>query len=157
MPRRSLPAEDVIAERRLMTRNHPKRPVVVSLGRPRQTEANHWECPFRISGAGIRLLECGRGIDAFQSLTLALDRIRHTLDRLETPVVWDGVFDDHSGFNRTIPWIPDAQRGDRMSIRKGTLRLERIVDREVRQWALDMKRRYYASQKGKARTRASKG
>jgi len=157
MPRRTLPAEDVIAERRLMTRSHPRRAVVVSLGRPRQTEADHWECPFRISGAGTRLVESGRGIDAFQALTLALERIRHALDRLETPVVWDGVFDDHSGFNRSIPWIPEPRRGDQMSIRKGTMRLERIVDREVRRWALDMKRRYHASQKIKARTGSSRG
>ena len=95
-------------------------------------------------------------MDAFQALTLALERIRHVLDRLDIPLVWDGVFDDHSGFQRAIPSIPGRRRGNRMSIRNGTMRLERIIDREVRQWAQDMKRRYLASQRRKRASRQAR-
>jgi hypothetical protein len=128
--------------------------VVVSLGKPRQTgDAHHWECPFRISGAGIRLVESRRGVDAFQALTLAIEGIRRVLDGLDTPLVWDGVFDDHSGFQRAIPFIFEPRPGDRMSVHKTTTRLERVVDREVRRWAADMKRRYHASKRAKATAR----
>jgi len=73
----------VIAERRLHPRGAPRRSVVVSLGKPRQTKGfDDWECPFRISGAGIRRVEHGRGVDAFQALTMALEGIRHVLQGL---------------------------------------------------------------------------
>ena len=150
MPRQTIPFGAVIAERRLKPPGASGRFVVVSLGTPRKTsDDRNWECPFRISGAGVRRVAYGYGIDAFQALTLALEGIRHVLDRLETPLVWDGVFDDHSGFHRIVPWIPGPRRGDRMSIRKGTMRLERMVDHEVRQWAQDMKRRYLASKRAR--------
>ncbi len=136
---------EVIATRRLKPRGQSAPLVTVSLGRPRAaSDGTHWECPFRFAGGGMRRVEYGRGSDAFQALALALEHIRRCLDEMDPPLVWDGVFEDHSGFNRMIPWIPGPRRGQRMSIAPGTRRLERIVDGEVRRWALEMKRRYIA-------------
>jgi hypothetical protein len=136
---------EVIATRRLTPRGQSGPRVTVSLGTPREaSDGTHWECPFRVSGGGMRRVEYGRGYDAFQALALAHERIRRCIDQMDPPLVWDGVFEDHSGFNRMIPWIPGPRRGERMSVAAGTRRLERIVDGEVRRWALEMKRRYIA-------------
>jgi hypothetical protein len=82
----------VIAERRLQPRGVRRPTVVVSLGKPRKTKGSEdWECPFRITGSGIRRVEYGRGIDAFQALTMALEGIRYFLDRASTPLVWAGA------------------------------------------------------------------
>jgi hypothetical protein len=51
--------------------------VTVSLGMPRLPKGKtDWECPFRISGGGIRVNECGYGVDAIQALQNALGSIR---------------------------------------------------------------------------------
>ena len=79
--RSSVSLGTVIAERRLTPRDAPRRSVVVSLGTPRQTKhSDDWECPFRIRGAGMRRVEYGFGVDAFQALTMALEGIRYCRD-----------------------------------------------------------------------------
>lgn len=134
---------EVIARRRLNPVDAPGRTVVVSLGRPREaTAADHWECPFRISGSGIRRLEYGRGMDAFQALTMALEGIRYHLDRLDTPLVWGDVFDDHSGFQRIIPLLPGPG-----GVARGIRRMERVVEKEARRWAQAAKGRYVKSKR----------
>jgi hypothetical protein len=126
----------LIAERRLHLRRAPRRTVIVSLGKPRTTkDSEEWECPFRIAGAGIRLLEYGRGLDAFQALTTALDGIRYFLDKTGTPLAWTGVFEDQTGFQRLIPLMPDAV---------DTRRMERLIEDEARRWANRWKRRHLA-------------
>ena|SRR5688572_26335585 len=139
------PFGEVIARRRLNPPDAPGRSVVVSLGKPREAEeADHWECPFRISGSGIRQVEYGRGVDAFQALTMALEGIRYVLDRLDTPLVWGEIFDDHSGFQRIVPLLPEPG-----GIAKGIRRMERVVDQETRRWAQEAKRRYLKSTRRK--------
>ena len=124
----------VIAERSLRRRGSPRQAVVVSLGRPRRTSGTQdWECVFQIRGAGTRLVEYGRGIDAFQALTMALEGIRNFLDRSRMPLAWPGVLDDHTGFQRVIPLLPEPG---------GTRRMERLVDRELRQRLDRLKRRH---------------
>ena len=113
-PRRSRPMSRtrtqigaVIAERSLQRRDSPRRTVVVSLGKPRRTKGTQdWECPFQIRGSGMRRVEYGRGIDAFQALTMALEGIRYFLDRSRMPLAWTGVRDD-TGFQRLIPLLPE--------------------------------------------------
>jgi hypothetical protein len=62
------PFGPVIAERRLNPRVAPRRSVVVSLGTPRKTKgSDDWECPFRISGAGMRRVEYGFGVDGSEA------------------------------------------------------------------------------------------
>jgi hypothetical protein len=123
----------VIAQRRLHVRGAPRRTVVVSLGKPRPTKGEEdWNCPFRIAGAGIRVVDAAYGVDAFQALTLSLEGIRHHLDRLDTPLVWDDML-DHSAFQRVIPLLPVASE---------TKRLERFVEREViRRYRVMIRRR----------------
>jgi len=124
----------VIAERRLHPRGAPQRTVVVSLGKPRRMKGTEdWECPFRIAGAGIRRVDHGCGIDAFQALTMALEGIRYFLDRSSTPLVWSGVFEDQTGFQRLIPLMPEGAN---------TRRMERLIDRETQRWANGLKRRH---------------
>jgi hypothetical protein len=113
----------VIAERTLERRDSPHRTVVVSLGKPRRTKgAKDWECPFRIRGSGMRRVEYGRGIDAFQALTMALEGIRYHFDRSGMRLGWQGVFEDQTGFQRVIP----------LSEPGVTRQMERVVDRELR-------------------------
>ena len=150
MPRKRVSFGPVIAERRLHPRGAPRRSVVVAIGRPRQTKGSNdgdWECPFRIAGAGIRQVEYGRGIDAFQALTMALEGIRHFLDRLDTPLVWGGVSEDDSGFQRVIPLLPE---------RGGTMRLERMVDREILARLQKLERRHRAAQRRRTTAAASR-
>jgi hypothetical protein len=143
MRRNSVSFGPVIAERRLHPRGAPRRSVVVALGRPRKRNgSDEWECPFRIAGAGIRHVEYGRGIDAFQALTMALEGVRYFLDRSETPLVWDGVSEDDSGFQRVIPLLPE---------RGGTTRLERMVDRELLARMRKLERRHRAAQRRRTR------
>jgi len=145
MRRSSVSFGPVIAERRLHPRGAPRRSVVVALGRPRKTKGSDdwdWECPFRIAGAGIRQVEYGRGIDAFQALTMALEGVRYFLDRLDPPLVWGGVLDDDSGFQRVIPLRPERGR---------TARLERMVDRELLARMRKLERRHRAAQRRRAR------
>ena len=95
---------------RLNPPDAPGRSIIVSLGKPRKAKgADDWKCPFRIDGTGIRKVEYGYGVDAFQALTMALEGIRYFLDRLDTPLVWGGIFKDHSGFQRVIPSLPEFQ------------------------------------------------
>ena len=162
MSRHTVPFGPVIAERRLHTRGAPRRPVVVALGTPRRTTgSDDWECPFRIHGAGIRKVEYGFGVDAFQALTMALEGIRHFLDRMDTRLVWEGML-DHSGFQRFIPWLPEWGARERDGTPKGPLgvarhtkRLERLVDREVMRWGREMKRKHTATSRVKAAVVAS--
>ena len=151
MSRHTVPFGPVIAERRLNPRGAPRRSVVVSLGRPRRTKgSDDWECPFRIAGAGKRRVEYGFGVDAFQALTMALEGIRHIVDRSDPPLVWSDTLDDHSGFQRVIPLLAEPSGAAR-----STARVERAVDREVRRWALDRKRRYDAAQRRQSRGRSA--
>ena len=137
MSRRDHPFGTVIAERCLQQRGAPRRTVVVSLGKPRKMKRSEdWECPFRISGAGMSRVEYGCGIDAFQALTMALEGIRYFLDRSSTPLVWAGVLDDHTGFQRVIPLLPE---------RGGTQRIERVVDQETRRRLKELQRRHRAA------------
>lgn len=111
----------LIAERTLERRDSPHSTLVVSLGKPRRTKGtNDWECPFRIRGSGMRRVEYGRGVDAFQALTMALEGIRYYLDRSGMLLGWQGVFEDQTGFQRVIPLSEPAV----------TRRMERVVDRE---------------------------
>jgi hypothetical protein len=113
----------VIAERRLVLRDDPRRVITVSIGSPRRHRGDddEWECPFRITGAGVRRLEYGRGLDAMQALITALAGIRHVLDETGLPAVWPNEDAPDTGFPRSIPIMLGAL----------TTRLERLVDREL--------------------------
>lgn len=65
----------------------------VSLGIPKpdpKSENHDWRCQFRVSGLGARRVHYAHGIDAFQSLLLALVGIRGLLERKRRQLKWDG-------------------------------------------------------------------
>jgi hypothetical protein len=141
----------ILAERELADQVSGK-VVRVSLGVPRARTADaDWECPFRISGAGISRVEFGRGIDSMQALTTALDFIRVLLDESGLALGWkmgagrQDVWHDETGFARSIP------------IALGpviTRRLERVVDGEIQREVQRLERR--STRKSKPGPRAAR-
>jgi hypothetical protein len=103
----------------------------VSLGKPRWNK-REWECPFRISGAGVCELEFGYGLDSMQALTTALEEIRGVLDEKFGSVAWEDVLPDHSGFQRQIP-ITFGRESSRQ--------FERLVDSECNTYLRELKQR----------------
>jgi hypothetical protein len=130
----------VIAERRLHVRGAPKRFVTVSLGAPRRTPGDEeWGCPFRIRGAGIRIVEYGYGVDAMQALQTALEGIRFFLDETGLPLQWPCGVPRDTGFSyRQIPTMFG------MTFAR---RLDRLIERELRQ------RLQYLQRKSRAKRR----
>jgi len=123
----------VIGERRLTTRTARPKPVTVTLGKPRLPRGERdWECPFRISGGGIRVLEYGYGVDAIQAVVNALQGIRTFLDKSGKSFDWHGTRMDDGGFQRLIPWYGDS---------RFTRRLEKLVDSELRREVASLRRR----------------
>ena len=127
----------VIGKRRLTTRGARPKPVIVSLGKPRLPRGERdWECPFRITGGGIRVLEYGYGVDSMQALQNALQGIRHALDKSGKSLDW--MTTGTTGFQRSIPWYGDS---------RFTKRMERLVDAELKREAVRLRRRHQARQK----------
>jgi hypothetical protein len=128
----------ILAKRQLADRTSG-RVVRVSLGVPRPgTGEADWECPIRISGAGISRVESGRGIDSMQALTNALDFIRVLLDESDLALGWkvgpgrQDIWHDETGFAWSIP----IALGPAI-----TRRLERVVDREIQRDVQRLERR----------------
>lgn len=111
-----------IAERRLVADDPGIGAVIVSLGTPRHNGSEEWECPFRIKGRGLKIVEFGRGVDAMQALTTALDGIRYFLDQTNLALSWENGIPNHTGFQRSITIALGATFAKR---------LERLVDREI--------------------------
>lgn len=132
----------IIAQRTLRQRDAPRRRLVVSLGAPRRTpDTEDWECPFQISGAGMRCFQFGRGVDAFQALTVALQGIRYYLDRSELELSWPGILEGQTGFQQIIPLLTEAA---------GARRMERVVERELQARLKRLKQRHARRLKIKA-------
>ena len=138
----------VIGERQLTTRGGRPKTVTVTLGTPRLPKgAQDWECPFRISGGGMRVLEYGYGVDAIQALQTALAGIRHFLDKSGQSFDWLGMsMDVGLCFPRPIPSYGDERL---------TRKLETLVDRELERNVALLRRRHEASHK-KAAARSSR-
>ena len=134
----------VIAERRLISRGKAGARVRVSLGHPRPGKSKgEWECPFRIRGKGVSVLEFGYGIDSMQALTTALEGIRVLLGEKFGLLAWEDGLPDHSGFQRQIPLLGGAF----------TTRLERLVDRELNRELRRRERRTAKRRGGVGKTR----
>ena len=129
----------VIGKRRLTTRSARPTPVTVSIGAPTlPTGQRDWQCPFRITGGGMRVVEHGYGVDSMQALQTALQGIRHFIDKSGKSFDWLGT--ETSGFQRSIPWYGDS---------RFTTRMERLVDAELNREGARMRRRHQARQKRK--------
>src|SRR5688572_7474922 len=95
--------------------------VTVTLGVPEQVDREEWMCPFRITGLPARVESGALGADAIQSLVLAIQGIRQSLDASGWRVAW-GTPGDQGGFPQFIPVFG----GEEVSAR-----IARFVDREV--------------------------
>ena len=130
----------VIGERRLTTRGPRPKAVTITLGKPRLPKGERdWECPFRIAGGGIRVLEYGYGVDSIQAVATALQGIRHFLDKSGKSFEWLGMPMDDGGFMQFIPMLrPRLIR-----------RLEKLVEAEVKRDTARLRRRHQQRQKRK--------
>ena len=141
----------VIAERQLVSRGNAAARVRVFLGKPRpdKREGGDWECPFRIRGRGVSVVEFGYGVDSMQALTTALEGIRVLLDQKFGSVVWcedGGALVDHSGFQRQLPLLGGTF----------TRRLERLVDSELNRHLRQLERRTSRRRARGRKTRAGR-
>ena len=123
-----------IATRTLRLRPRGTR-VKVSVGVPERDpeSANHdWRCPFHVSGLGEARVRYAYGIDAFQSLQLALVGIRALLEPKRHQLKWDGG-PLESAFPRMVP----SGFGHDL-----TRRIEKFIDREVKDLCRELERKY---------------
>jgi uncharacterized protein DUF6968 len=90
----------VIASRVLTEENARDHKITIALGAPRRVEADHWLCPYIIEGIVESGIHYGYGVDALQSLLVALGGIRWHLEQTERHFIWFG--DDH-GLPRQVP------------------------------------------------------
>lgn len=135
----------MIARRRLAIAGSSSA-VTVSIGQPRRTPGTpDWECPFRISGGGLRVNDHGYGVDAMQALINAVLGLRLTLESTGKSFSWLGA-DYILGFPRVIPCWGD------MAWTRG---VERLVDREVLRYVRELKRKHQIRSRQKARRRRS--
>ena len=127
----------MIGQRKLRTPRTAPKTVTVSLGQPRLPKGKtDWECPFRISGGGIRGNESGYGVDAIQALQNALGSIRSVLDQSSQSFEWLGLPLDVA-FPRSIPSYGDERL---------TKRLEKLMDRELERNVTRLRRRHQRKQ-----------
>jgi len=124
----------VIAVRQLHGEGRQPKVVTVKLGMPRRSKERDWECPFSITGLGIRGIQYGRGVDAIQALCMALEGVRVLLERSGARFSWSAGQAGDAGFDRFVPNL----FGLRFS-----KRLNRMIDREVERFAraIEMKHR----------------
>jgi hypothetical protein len=124
----------VIATRTFQLRPRGAR-VKVSLGTPEpdpRSANRDWRCPFRVSGSGATRVRYAHGIDAFQSLQLALVWIRALLEPKRRKLKWDGGTLE-SAFPRMVPY------GFGHGL---TGRIEKFIDREVKELCRELERRH---------------
>ncbi len=109
-------------------------PVVVSLEAPEvdpQSDRGDWRCAFRITGRGSPRLRFGCGIDAFSSVFVALDGIRHTLEPYRADLSWAG-----GGLELAFPrFVPGGLPG------RFAERIEGLIDRKLALLAQSLERR----------------
>lgn len=123
----------VIAVRQLRRAGPQPKAVTVKLGKPRRSKEIDWECPFSISGLGIRGIQYGRGVDAIQALSMALEGVRVLLERSGARLSWIGGQPGDAGFDRIVPNFFGP---------KFSKRLNRIIDREVERFCRSIERKH---------------
>ena len=117
--------------------------VQVSLGLPEvdpQSPHRDWRCPFRVTGIDLPRVRYAYGVDAFQSLMMALAGIRSLLQTRRRDLKWDGGSLDLA-FPRFIPsgYGPGFSR-----------RIEMLINREVEAFTRKAERRATKRKRGKA-------
>jgi hypothetical protein len=134
---------EIIGERKLQRQGGQRsRAMTVTLGKPRRRRDNDWECPFRITGQGVKY---GYGVDAIQALSTALEGIRVMLEQSGEKFSWLSGEMGYTGFDRPIPSSLGV---------KFNMRLNRVIDREVEMFVGSLKKKQQNT--GKVSHRASR-
>ena len=82
----------IIASRVLTLPSDKSKAITVDLGLPRQVQGqDHYSCPYWITGPGVGVARCAYGLDAMQSLQLALAIIGAELSVIEAR--WGGALE----------------------------------------------------------------
>lgn len=130
MKRRTPRAVTPLVAERLLTRNDG-RSVAVRIGKPRKVAPDEWECPYHVSGLGMRRVAVARGIDAVQALILAIESTRIFLEQRIDRLSWPFGEAGDLGFPRLVPsalGISFARR------------INEMIDREIEQFIEAKKR-----------------
>jgi hypothetical protein len=98
----------VIAERKLFLTSEPSRSIVVKMGEPQPLPdalgEDHY-CPIQIKGIGTEKIKYAVGVDAFQSIELALRMIGSYLAKINQEhdglLHWEG--DEHGDLGFPLP------------------------------------------------------
>lgn len=93
----------VLARRRLREVGGARRWLTIHLGNPRYAGRNQWLCPFHFSAVVRPAADQAYGRDAFQALILALEGIRHALDRTRLRFTWNDRGIGETGFHLLVP------------------------------------------------------
>src|SRR5687768_10394168 len=77
--------------RRILDRTDGRRgKVIVRIGQPVQIGEDEWACPYAISGIGLRGFKRSFGVDALQSLMMAIEGVRTALAPHRSCLTWLG-------------------------------------------------------------------
>jgi hypothetical protein len=135
----------IIATRVLNEETARDHKITVIIGAPRRAEIDHWLCPYLIDGIVESGIQYGYGVDALQSLLIALQAIRLDLERTGRRFIW---FGDSPGIPRQVP----TDYG-----RQFEQRVERAIQRESeRVWRLRLQARKAEIASAEARLRVLK-
>jgi hypothetical protein len=121
-----------IAERVLQVGSHRRERMIVRLGKPQYVAEGEWKCPVEIiKGENTASLDV-HGLDAFQSLIIALDAIRDELKYGGRPVTWQGGRNGDPGFPLQVPQM----LGQGFSVK-----LEKMIEAEMKRLNTALRRR----------------
>jgi hypothetical protein len=90
----------VIASRVLTEENSRESKITITVGAPRRVEADYWICPYVIQGIVESGIHYGSGVDAIQSLLVALGGIKWDLEQTDRHFIW---FGDSHGIPQQVP------------------------------------------------------
>ncbi|HUN57547.1 MAG TPA: hypothetical protein VMU41_05495 [Candidatus Binataceae bacterium] len=110
----------VIASRLLVDKKASGLHVTIKIGEPRQFASDDWLCPFSIEGiveSGVRF---NGGVDALQSLILAIGGVRYYLEQTGRELTWLG---DAGGTHLPLQVPTDYGKAFEKKIQK-------LIDRE---------------------------
>lgn len=106
--------------------------VIVTIGQPVQTREDEWACPYSISGIGLHGFRRSFGVDALQSLMLAIEAVRATLAPHRSTLTWLGGEPGAVGITMSVPY----------NLGRGLVdRLEALVERETLRHGAAVRRR----------------
>ena len=126
-----------IVERILLEGSQRKR-VTVRLGQPEKISDLEWRSVVEIVRGKRRETEFVYGIDAFQSLTIAIEFIGYELDKGGRQITWEGGGPGDTGFPMYFPDVFGRQF---------SLKLRRIIGVEKQRFLLTGRRRKKSTNK----------